>query len=284
VLDFSAPVGAAEELFVSLAANVDLVVAGPPCQGHSALNNRTRHDDDRNGLYMSVPRVARLLEPRVVVIENVPGVSRDRRQTLERSLAALQELGYTTSAFRVDLSQLGTPQTRKRHVTVAVRGAERRFEMPSTVGEPRSVGWAISDLDDREARAPFDKPSEMSADNRKRIDWLFDNNAYDLPNHLRPVCHQTDHSYKSMYGRLKWDEPAQTITSGFGSMGQGRFVHPRRRRTLTPHEAARLQFLPDAMRFESVTKRTELATMIGNVAPPALTMTVVQALAADGLL
>jgi DNA (cytosine-5)-methyltransferase 1 len=80
-----------------------------------------------------------------------------------------------------------------------------------------------------------------------------------------------DHSYKSVYGRLPWDRPAQTITTGFGSMGQGRFVHPKRRRTLTPHEAARLQFIPDHFRLDEVESKTALAEMIGNAVPPKLT-------------
>jgi DNA (cytosine-5)-methyltransferase 1 len=73
-----------------------------------------------------------------------------------------------------------------------------------------------------------------------------------------------------MYGRLRWDAPAQTITSGYGSMGQGRYVHPGRRRTLTPHEAARLQTIPDWFTFDSAGTRTELARMIGNAVPPLL--------------
>jgi DNA (cytosine-5)-methyltransferase 1 len=78
-----------------------------------------------------------------------------------------------------------------------------------------------------------------------------------------------------MYGQLKWDEPAQTITTGFGSMGQGRYVHPSRPRTLTPHEAARLQFFPDWFDFTAggtQMRRGVWATMIGNAVPPKLTM------------
>ena len=71
-----------------------------------------------------------------------------------------------------------------------------------------------------------------------------------------------------MYGRMYWDRLAQTITSGFGSMGQGRFVHPRRRRTITAHEAARLQGFPDFFDFTSVNKITALREMIGNAVPP----------------
>ena len=54
-------------------------------------------------------------------------------------------------------------------------------------------------------------------------------------------------------------------------MGQGRFVHPGEKRTITPHEAARLQFIPDFFSFEGVGSRTALARMIGNAVPPKLT-------------
>jgi DNA (cytosine-5)-methyltransferase 1 len=70
---------------------------------------------------------------------------------------------------------------------------------------------------------------------------------------------------------MYWEKPAQTITSGFTSMGQGRFVHPKEQRTLTPHEAARLQFIPDFFRFDESIGRTALAEMIGNAVPPKLT-------------
>ena len=51
-------------------------------------------------------------------------------------------------------------------------------------------------------------------------------------------------------------------------MGQGRYVHPQLRRTLTPHEAARLQTFPDWYRFGSEKSRGTLATAIGNAVPP----------------
>jgi DNA (cytosine-5)-methyltransferase 1 len=259
-------------------AGASILLAGPPCQGHSALNNHTRHDDPRNDLYLAVGRVARLLEPTAVVVENVSGVGRDKRRAAERCAAILAEQGYAVHSERLHLDRLGAPQRRIRHVLVATR--EGSFDFDGLNAEPgRTVGWAIGDLlevDDSEAT--FDTPSVPSEENDARIDWLFDNDAYDLPNPLRPACHHNDHSYRSMYGRLQWDEPAQTITSGFGSMGQGRFVHPLLRRTLTPHEAARLQFLPDFMDFSSVVRRSDLATMIGNAAPPILTISIMQAL------
>src|SRR5262249_32294085 len=107
-----------------------------------------------------------------------------------------------------------------------------------------------------------------SQENQQRIKHLHDKGIYDLPNSIRPVCHQNDeHSYRSMYGRILPDEPAQTLTCGFASPGQGRYVHPTQRRTLTPHEAARLQFFPDSFDFSGVPSRKALARMIGNAVP-----------------
>lgn len=270
------------KLFAGVPAG-GLLLAGPPCQGHSALNNHTRHDDPRNDLYLAVARAARLLEPRAVIIENVRGVAADRRNSAALCMAALEELGYEVEGRLLDLHTLGTAQRRIRYVVVAARGTKLRWDLPDLSG--RSVRWAIEDLVDAEGSTLIDSPSGVSEANAARIDWLFERDAYDLDNTMRPTCHQGRHSYVSMYGRLDWDKPAQTITTGFGSMGQGRYVHPSRRRTLTPHEAARLQFLPDYVAYgEAAERRGVLASMIGNVAPPKLTMALVEALIEQGLL
>lgn len=272
----------AEKQLLGRARGVDLVVAGPPCQGHSALNNHTRHDDPRNDLYVSVARAARLLEPAAVVVENVRGVVADRRGSVHRCATFLEELGYEVVHGRVDLTRTGAPQTRVRHVLVATQGRALDLAWPKT--PVRTVGWAIEDLLDIAPTRMLDMPSQPAAANRRRIEWLFAEDEHNLPNAERPLCHRDDHSYFSMYGRLWWDNPAQTITSGFGCMGQGRFVHPLRPRTLTPHEAARLQFLPDFLDVSGVGRRGALARMIGNAAPPSLTISLVEALCDQGAL
>ena len=183
----------------------------------------------------------------------------------------------TASICRIEIAQRGSPCPRS--------DLGKAFEWSLRQSGIRSVRWAIGDLLDIEPASVIDTPSRLTDENADRIKWLFDNDAYNLPNAHRPTCHRDEgHSYVSMYGRLAWDAPAQTVTSGYGSMGQGRFVHPRRRRTLTPHEAARLQFLPDFVRFDLVPRRTALATMIGNAAPPALTIAIVTALIEQELL
>jgi DNA (cytosine-5)-methyltransferase 1 len=74
-----------------------------------------------------------------------------------------------------------------------------------------------------------------------------------------------------MYGRLRPELPANTITTGFGSPGQGRYIHPTQPRTLTAHEAARLQMFPDFFDFSAARSYKTLAKMIGNAVPMKLT-------------
>lgn len=258
--------------------SVDVLLGGPPCQGHSDLNNHTRRTDPRNALYARMARAAEVLRPTIVLIENVPTVTHDVEKVVEATVGFLRRSGYEVDDAVVDISRLGAAQRRRRHVVLASR--DRRVDPrellaalgPRCAHHPaRTVGWAIRDLVKLRSKATFDTASTPSADNVARIKWLFEHRKHDLPNLLRPECHHSDHSYISMYGRLDWDKPAQTVTTGFGSMGQGRYVHPARRRTLTPHEAARLQMLPDFWDFGAVRKRGSLALLIGNAVPPVLT-------------
>lgn len=270
--------------------DLDLLVGGPPCQGHSNLNNHTRRADPKNRLYLRMARAAGVLRPRVVMIENVPAVVHDSERVVERASAALVHEGYAVTDTKVQLVRLGVPQKRCRHILLGVRTDHlaSSFDLSGVVatgsGTVRDLRWAIGDLEGTKSTSWVDVPSRASNVNRARMQWLLDNDAYDLPNRLRPPCHQGDHSYVSMYGRLKWNEPAQTITSGFGSLGQGRFMHPSLPRTLTPHEAARLQGFPDYFTFASALTRTEAAVIIGNAVPPALTSTFVGRLIAAGVL
>jgi DNA (cytosine-5)-methyltransferase 1 len=254
---------------------LDLLIGGPPCQGHSDLNNKTRRNDPRNGLYVKMARAAEILKPEAILIENVPAIVHDVDGVVDVVAKYLRKTGFEVASRFFDMASLGIPQSRKRHILLALRsGAIDPASLLSSVyplclaKHPRTVRWAIEDLLDIESTAPFDEHSRISPVNADRIAWLFRNQAYDLPNEHRPACHRSDHSYRSMYGRLYWDRPAQTITTGYGSMGQGRYVHPKKPRTLTPHEAARLQTFPDFFSFSSVTSRTSWANMIGNAVPP----------------
>jgi DNA (cytosine-5)-methyltransferase 1 len=276
---FDSPVGSAlsrtEARTRRLVGHTDLLLGGPPCQGHSSLNNHTRGNDPKNALYLRMVRAAEVLQPLSVLIENVPAIMRDSQRVTDVAAERLQQLGYSVESRIVHMDRIGVPQQRKRHVLVATW--EAAFPISQTLAaaetkSPRTVGWAIRDLLGNRATTNFDLASILSPANLRRAEWLHRNGASDLPNALRPRCHREkdDHKYKSMYGRLRWDMPAQTITTGFSSPGQGRYLHPTEIRTITPHEAARLQFFPDWFRFDVAPTRRVLLESIGNAVPPKL--------------
>ena len=270
---------AALEAACSEGAPIDLLMGGPPCQGHSDLNNHTRRDDRRNSLYAKMARAAQVLRPRVVIIENVRQVIHDRSGVVAHTEACLEKLGYVLRHHVVRFETLGVPQRRHRHVLVGVHqeyDATGRLEaLEQLLRTPlprRDVGWAIGDLAGvgTTSGKGFDEYAHQSPDNLRRLQWFAKNtDEWDLPDSERPPCHRNGgHSYKAVYGRLRTDQPANTLTTGYGSMGQGRYVHPTETRTITPHEAARLQTFPDFFRFDAVNKRTAWAKAIGNAVPP----------------
>ena len=277
------PLTTTEKSVKTAVGRLDLLVGGPPCQGHSNLNNHTRRTDPKNELYLVMARAALVLRPQAVLIENVPSVVHARSNVVERSRIALERIGYTVVDAVLELVHFGVAQRRKRHLLLAVRGRHDLEALASALSPEvtlrRSLRWAIGDLAGTTATHFLDRAPRSSAANLERMHWLLSNDEYDLPNELRPACHQGDHSYVSMYGRLRWDEPAQTITSGFGSIGQGRYMHPDLPRALTAHEAARIQAFPDYFRFDAARSRTEAAVIIGNAVPPPLGASVVRRLA-----
>jgi len=261
-------------------SDVDVLVAGPPCQGHSNLNNHTRRNDPKNELYFKVVRAVELLKPKFLLIENVPSVTKDKGNCVQRSADALNKLGYRVSHGVVDTLRLGVAQTRKRHILAAIHRDADSFDRGnwSVTGlmddfdvRTRDLHWAIGDLHGIESDEFRDKVLGVTEETQRRIEYLFDNDLYDLPDSERPECHRDrDHTYPSVYGRLRWDTPSPTITGGFYTMGQGRFVHPARRSTLTAHEAARIQFFPDWFDWRATKTRSSISQAIGNAVPPKL--------------
>ncbi|MDA9293043.1 DNA cytosine methyltransferase [bacterium] len=270
--DLGDPLSRLEKALRSQHEGLTLAVGGPPCQGHSDLNNHTRRSDPKNALYAKMGRFVEVARPEHVIIENVPGVLHDRTRVVQRTSERLSAIGYTVTHGVLAADELGWPQRRKRHVLIASRthsdlNIDQLFDAQRR--DPLPVGWILGDKATGESL--FNSPARHAAQNKRRIDFLFNNDIYELPDSERPDCHRLKpHSYKSVYGRMRNDQPAPTITSGFGSTGQGRFVHPLQRRTLTPREASHLQGFPDWFSFESANTRGALQEMIGNAVPSRL--------------
>ena len=109
----------------SVTEEVDVLLAGFPCQGFSLGGSRNA-SDDRNTLFREVVRLTSLLQPKVVVIENVLNLRTMKtpwsgKPFSEEIADAFREIGYhvTYDIFRV--SGYGVPQTRRRFVFIASR-------------------------------------------------------------------------------------------------------------------------------------------------------------------
>lgn len=89
---------------------VDLLIGGPPCQGFSNANRQMAISDPRNSLYRAFVRGISTYAPRLVVLENVPGIAR-HRTTIQHDFS---KAGFLVEPFLLDAADLGLPQRRKR--------------------------------------------------------------------------------------------------------------------------------------------------------------------------
>ena len=255
-------------------AEVDLVAAGPPCQGHSNLNNHSRRSDRRNLLYLAVPAFAVACDAGAVVIENVTSVIHDESQVVQTTRALLESSGYAVTDGVLSADAMGWPQTRRRHFLVARRAVDGGpvpiAAVKEALAQPRAraVGWVLGGGVEFSPDPALREPTALTEANRQRIQWLFENDEHDLALAERPDCHQDGTSYGAVYGRMHADRPAPTITTGFTTPGRGRFVHPSEPRTITPAEAACLQGFPNTYCFrpepQRPASRSQLAKWIGD--------------------
>lgn len=104
---------------------LSLLAGGPPCQGFSINAPVRSKDDHRNHLFKEYLRFVSAFMPKVVLIENVPGlVSFEKGETLHAILEALANLGYGADVRILGAAYYGVPQMRWRTIIIGFRGAE----------------------------------------------------------------------------------------------------------------------------------------------------------------
>lgn len=101
--------------------DLDLLFGGPPCQGFSIIGAR-RVDDPRNGLFREFMRIAKALAPKVIVIENVPGLATLKKgEVLSEVGLAFADAGYKVTGAELVAAQYGVPQMRWRYIFIGWR-------------------------------------------------------------------------------------------------------------------------------------------------------------------
>jgi DNA (cytosine-5)-methyltransferase 1 len=250
---------------------LDLLASCPPCQGFSSvrtLNGGREINDARNDLIEEVARLIRDLEPRAVMMENVPGLLTDDRR--DRFIDELNTLGYDAKDTVLDVRDYGVPQRRPRYVLLAIRDGEARFAPRAR--RPKSVREAIADLP---AAGSSGDPLHDHGENR-RVDVVErialtphdGGSRTDLPDSWQLDCHRRCDGFFDVYGRMAWDDVAPTITGGCVNPSKGRFLHPVENRSITLREAAVLQGFPPDYEFSLRRGKYAAAAMVGNALPP----------------
>lgn len=250
---------------------IDLLAGCPPCQGFSTLrtlNGSKEIDDPRNDLLLDFQRFVEILQPRTVMLENVPRLEKDERFSLFCN--KLETLGYIGDYKILNAADYGVPQRRRRLIYLAGYGVEIPFAGKSrklkkvkdvlsglpTAGES---GDPVHDLPERRSRKVMHIIRRIPKNGGSRID---------LPEELQLQCHRRCDGFKDVYGRMAWNDVAPTITSGCCNPSKGRFLHPIEDRAITLREAALLQGFPAKYKFAPKIGRGALAAMVGNALPP----------------
>jgi len=250
---------------------LDLLGGCPPCQGFSTLrtyNGGHRIRDKQNDLIFEFQRLVLELLPKNVMMENVPGLFDNRR--FAEFKTAVEDIGYKVKAQVLNVNDYGVPQRRRRLVMLANRLAFVDFAAIESVRP--TVRNAISTLPEagKSGDALHDLPENRSS-NVKRIIASIPKNGGSrsaLPDDLVLKCHKKSDGFKDIYGRMAWDKPAPTITTGCFNPSKGRFLHPVANRAISMREAALLQSFPRNYKFPAEMGKVRLATMIGNALPP----------------
>ena len=245
-------------------------IACPPCQPFSKMIQMTEKykatRDERRDAATSFVDLVEHVGPDAILMENVPAfVGSDAFVDCVRRLEAM-DYGVVWRVY--NLAVFGVPQYRWRVVLVAVRHLTFfQIELPCEHWHDatlRTVRDAIGDLPHpaEEHGLEWHIEAGLSPLNMARIQSLQEGQDHrQLPPLLRPK-----RQYANCYGRLAWDKPASTLTTGCTQYSCGPYGHPKQHRSITVLEAALLQSFPLEYRF--VGKRTNIAKMIGNAFPP----------------
>ena len=268
-----------EEVRKLLTPGIPSILVGcAPCQPFSVYNQK--NSDPQWQLLEEFARIISQVRPSVVSMENVPRLTRFRKgKVFEGFIDALERDGYHVEAEIAFAPDYGVPQQRSRLVLLASLHEGLKLERPTHPSSGyETVENAIGGLPRLaaggcDARDPLHRCSRLSPLNLNRIRASTAGGSWrDWEDGLVSGCHrkETGRGYGSVYGRMRWDGPAPTITTQFYGFGNGRFGHPDQDRALSLREGAVLQSFPPSYEFVepgALVRFKTLGRMIGNAVP-----------------
>ncbi len=267
---------------------IDVVIAGPPCQGFSLTGPRN-FDDERNKLYLAVIEIVKQYSPKAFIIENVPGMATlYEGQIKDEILKRFKKLGYNIECKILCAADYGVPQMRKRLIFMGIRkdlGKPRFPEATYTPDNYRTCRDAISDLPSLEFSIGADE-SQYIQEPLTEYQRLMRGDCNVLHNHLGtnhtqmvidtialvpeggnykdlPEGWGESRKFHMAWTRLNGNTPARTVDTGHRNL-----FHYQHNRVPTVRESARIQSFPDNFVFTGT--KTQQSRQVGNAVPPLL--------------
>lgn len=279
---------------------VFVIMGGPPCQGFSMSNTRTRNmENKKNFLFLEFVRFVEEMRPEWFVLENVWGITNinegKTKKMIEDCFRAIPGYENITSEV-LWASDYGVPQKRNRFFMVGNRlGID--FHFPKTHKEKITVDDAIGDLPSLQngqllEESDYTKPLEEAStyaqlmrrnSDKARQNYVSRNNELvierykyigqgqnwrAIPDSLMQNYADKGRCHSGIYKRLRADQPSVVISNYRKSM----LIHPYEDRGISVREAARLQSFPDTFIFEG--PLMNIQQQIGNAVPPLLSKAV----------
>lgn len=254
---------------VDVREKVDVILAGPPCQGFSTLGRRDPKDV-RNRLCLAVPQWVKGCDAQVAVVENVPQFL-DSDAWL-RMREEFWSLGFEVSTWLLDAADYGVPQHRRRSFTIASRLGLPEF--PVATPHRRSVTEAFAGICANDPMHIWPQNSLLAEQRMICLPRCGDRRDLlsSAPALCPPSWARLGNSATDVWGRMNPSSPSNTIRCDFQNPSKGRYIHPSENRVISLREGARIQQVPD--QWELLGYRTQIARQIGNGVPLGLGLAV----------
>jgi len=259
--------------------SIRVLVGCAPCQPFSShsFKAKNREEDDRWNLITYFIKAIDVLQPDVISMENVRGLT--VTDVFKDFIKAVEKRGYHIDYKVVYCPNYGIPQNRSRLVLLGSRLGEIKVpEKTHIKGHYTTVADALKGLPKIKAgqtnkKDKLHKAKNLSPLNLERLSQSKPNGTWhDWDKNLLPPCYRkkTGKTYTAVYGRMSWDGISPTITTQFYNYGSGRFGHPEQDRALSIREGALLQTFPVSYDFGDYNSMTRIGKHIGNAVPPQL--------------
>ncbi len=278
--------------------SVDMILAGPPCQGFSLAGMRSRknhasvnfsvEDDERNSLTVEILRAVETLKPHYVIMENVPAmentmvnINGKKENITSFYIEEMENMGYgVIDPIRINAADFGIQQSRKRLFILATLDKNvGKNELTNKIKDSFDpdmknfvwknidyyAGLSLGTVPDHIGRLP-------NSDDLKIIHNLGQGETYrhllvrnpEILKGRRHVIYNST-NFGDRFYRLKYGEPAKTIVAHLQKDGNS-FIHPTLDRSISVKEAMIFQGFPEQYVFGI--SKTQSYKLIGNAVVP----------------